>query len=283
MSWRRAAVALVAATGLLLGSAASAQVADWLLPEPRGDDTLTLLLLGSDMGPPRTGSPERGNADGFQLLFVSADRQHATFVSIPRDSWVNVAGRGNARINACLFTGPETCVRTVENVFGIEVDGYILTSMRAFIRAVDRFGGIEIDVPQNLVVGNVRVSRGEQVLDGREALVYGRDRKSRSDGDFGRSRAQAEMLAAAHRQVVAEATPDAALRALVYLRRHSTTDLSGRQLTRLAFEALQLPPENVQRHQAPARVGFAGSASVVFLRDGAVGMVRDAARDGRVG
>lgn len=277
---RRALV--VALVGVLVATGAvAAQVERWAVPA--GDDgVLTLLLLGSDNGPPRTGRLDRANADGFQLLFVSGDRQHATFVSIPRDSYVQVPGRGRSRINACLSRGPEACVTTVESVFGIEVDAYLLTSMRSFALAINRVGGVEIDVPQRLTVGYTTVQPGRQLLDGSEALVFARDRKSRSNGDFGRSAAQAELLAAAHEQLVATADPTAILETLIYLRRHTVTDLSGPELIRLGFEALRLPPANVQRRLLPGRAGMAGAASVVFLDDAAYGIVRDAADDARL-
>jgi polyisoprenyl-teichoic acid--peptidoglycan teichoic acid transferase len=279
---RRAAVVLVAVTGLLLSSVAVA-AERWLLPTSDGE-VLTLLLLGSDGGPPRNDDLRAARADGFQLLFVSADRQHATFVSIPRDAWVPVTGRGTTRINACLNRGPENCVATVEANFGVQVDGYLLTSMRGFALAIEEHGRLTVDVPQRLAVGGTSVAAGDgQVLKGAEALVYARDRKNRSGGDFGRSRAQAELLAIGHRELVADATPGAVLDAVSVVRRHTVTDIPPAQLVRWGFEALQLPPENVQRELAPARLGTAGAASVVYLEQGAYRLIEDAAADGRVG
>lgn len=281
MNRARALVATVLAVALLGVAGTAAALDRWLLP-PGDGEVLTLLLLGSDEGPPRTGSYDAGNADGFHLLFVSGDRQHATFVSIPRDSYVPVPHQGRTRINACLFNGPERCVETVETVFGVSVDGYLLTNMRAFTRGVDRFGGIEIDVPQHLRVGGTSLAPGRQTLDGPEALVYARDRKSRANGDVGRSQAQAQLLAAAHRQVQAQGSPGDVFRALTMLRRHTVTDLSGPELVRLAFESLQLPAGNVERTYLPGSLGFAGPAAVYFLSDAAYARVADAAADGRL-
>jgi polyisoprenyl-teichoic acid--peptidoglycan teichoic acid transferase len=281
----RRAVALAVATCLLAAVTVTAAVAGpsgWRVA-PGDGDTLALLLLGSDEGPPRGGQVDGGNADGFQLLFVSGDRQHATFVSVPRDSFVQVPGLGRSRINTCLYEGPERCVDTVRAVFGVEVDGYLLTSMRGFTRGVSRAGGIEVDVPSSLRVGGTAVAPGRQVLDGPQALVYARDRENRSGGDFGRSEAQAELLAEAHRAVVADGSAGAIFRALTELRRHTLTDLSGPQLAQLAFEAVQLPPENVDRVLLPGQLGTSGPASVVFLSPGAEALVQDAADDGRIG
>ena len=245
---------------------------------------MALLLLGSDEGPMRSADPTQGRADAIQLLFVAADRQHATFVSIPRDSWVPVTDRGTTRINACLTGGPERCVSTVEQAFDIEVDGYLLTSMRGFVNAVSSFGGLTVDVPTPLYDGGADVtSTGVQELTGSQALTFARDRKNRPGGDFGRTQAQAELLALGHAEVVGAGDVTAVLAGVTVLRRHTVTDLSGPDLVRYGFEAMRLPPGNVERVLVPGRNGMAGAAAVVFLEDGAGPLIRDAAADGRVG
>lgn len=269
-------VALLAGTGALAGERL-------LLAPPGGDGVLTLLLLGSDEGPSRSGDPLAGRADGVQLLFVAEDRRHATFVSIPRDSWMSVAGRGNSRINACLVRGPEPCVTTVEQEFGIEVNGYLMTSMRGFVNAIETFGRMTVEVPTPVFNGGADITTaGEQQLTGSQSLTYARDRKNRPGGDFDRSRAQAELLAIGHAEVVRAGDLGAVLDAVAVVRRHTVTDLRGPQLVRLGFEAMRLPPENVERTIAPARVGAVGAASVVFLDDRAYDLIRDAADDARI-
>lgn len=279
----RALAAFVVITALLTGIGALASEG-LLLADPVDDEVLALLLLGSDEGPTRSENPLVGRADGVQLLFVAPDRQHATFVSIPRDSWLTVTDVGRSRINSCLVRGPERCVTTVEQQFGIEIDAYLMTSMRGFANAVEAFGGVTVDVPTPVFDGGSNISSaGEQDLTGLQALTYARDRKNRPGGDFGRSRAQAELLAIGHADVVRAGDAAAVLDAVTVLRRHTVTDLTGPDLVRLGFEAMHLPPENVERVLAPGDIGMAGRASVVFLEDRAYDIVRDAAADGRLG
>jgi polyisoprenyl-teichoic acid--peptidoglycan teichoic acid transferase len=279
---RRRLLVLVAAAAVLLGGVAAA-AEHVLLPQPDGE-VLTLLLLGSDGGPPRSDQMLTARADAFQLLFVSGSRRHATFVSIPRDAYVSVAGRGQTRINACLNGGPEACVATVEQEFGVDVDGYFVTTMDGLKSAVTDFGGLTVDVPTPVYDGGTAITEaGVQRLNGSQALTYGRDRKNRSGGDFARSQAQAEMLALAHADVVAAGDVATALEAAAILRRHTVTDLSGPQLVRLAFEALHLSPGNVERVLAEGSATTVGGASVVRLAPSAYERIRDAAADGRVG
>jgi LCP family protein required for cell wall assembly len=244
---------------------------------------LTVLLLGSDAGPPRSGDPLRGRADGFQLLFVSADRQHASILSVPRDSWVPVAGRGNGRINACLTGGPQTCVRTVEQLWGLRVDGWVATSMWGFAEAVSEFGGLVVDVTRPVSDGGENItSTGLQGINGYQALTWARDRRSRPGGDFTRSRAQGELLAVGQAHLHADGSASAAQRVASIVARHGATSFSNAELASYALQALRLPPGNVRRVGLPGRPGWAGPASVVFLEPHAAAIVADAAADGIV-
>jgi polyisoprenyl-teichoic acid--peptidoglycan teichoic acid transferase len=267
---------------------------------PATDRPLAILLLGSDAGPPRDDDTLTGRADGFQLLFVSAERDRATFVSFPRDSWVPVAGLGDNKINACLTRGPENCVSTVENAFGIEIDAYFVTSMWGFADAVNEFVGCELGDPEltrsctrGLTVdvdftcsancgGFAITQRGVQQVSGFEALTLARNRAQRAAGDFSRSQSQAELLAIAHAEMQAEGSIARMMDALRILRRHSVTDLTLPQLTRLGLDAMRLDPANVERILAPSRIGTVGAASVVFLNDPVYDIVAEAAATGRL-
>ena len=267
---------------------------------PSSDQPLTILLLGSDAGPPRDDDTLTGRADGFQLLFVSAERDRATFVSIPRDAWVPVTGMGNNKINACLTRGPENCVSTVEGAFGINVDAYFVTSMWGFANAVNEFVGCPLGDPEltrectrGLTVdvdfsctsncsGFAIPQRGVQQVSGFEALTVARNRGQRAQGDFTRSQSQAELLAIAHAEMQAEGSIARMMEALRILRRHSATDLTLPQLTRLGLDAKRLDPANVERILAPSRIGSVGAASVVFLNDPAYDIIAEAAATGRL-
>ncbi len=247
---------------------------------------LTVLLMGSDQGPPRDGDPTRGRADGFQLLFVSADRQHATFVSVPRDSWVPVSGRGTTRINSCLTSGPQNCVSTVEALWGIDVDGWVVTSMWGFADAVSAFGGLVVDVNFTCSAdcgGLPLTERGLQALNGHEVLTFARNRKQRAGGDFARARAQAEALAIGQAHLHARGTEAAAAQVASIVGTYAQSSFSAAELGAYAVQAMRLPPANVRRIGLPATAGWAGAASVVFLGDGAGAIVADAAADGIVG
>jgi LCP family protein required for cell wall assembly len=289
---RRITAALVGALLLLPALAFATERLTAVAPE--GDGTLVVLLMGSDEGPPRDGRPDEGRADAIQLLFVSAERDAATFISIPRDSWVPVNGVGETKINACMTRGPQNCADTIEDVFGVEIAGWMLTSMWGMADAVNEFSGCPSgpeDCDRGLVVnvdftctsqcGGLAIpERGEQRLNGYEALTYARYRKGREGGDFGRAQGQAELLAIAHREVAEDGSVARMMDALRILRRHTITSFTMPQLVRLGLDALRVDPATVQRQLIPSTTATIGAASAVRLLDGAYPMVDDASDDG---
>ena len=89
-------------------------------PAPSETGSTTVLLLGSDT---RAGigqtlaSAEGDRSDVMLVIRISGDREHITAMSIMRDSWVEIPGRSENKINAALAIGgvPLT-VQTVENL-----------------------------------------------------------------------------------------------------------------------------------------------------------------------
>ncbi len=265
----------------LLVAATVPAAAIQLASRPLDDDRYTLLVMGSDMGPWRPGSVLGGRADAMHLVSVVPSSRTVSILSFPRDSYVAVPGMGSTRINASLTRGPDTAVATVEGLTGIEIDDWIVTGMSAFVRGVDEFGGVEMDVPQRVRVDNNVVDPGLQRLDGTGSLVYGRDRKSRSDGDFGRNRAQAEVLAAMHAEVLARDPSPVELAGLVRdLRRYTVTSITPGRMAVLAGLAMEIDPADVVRRQASGRNANRGGAAVVVLTGEAEALIADLRDDG---
>lgn len=76
---------------------------------PPAGDGLTFLLVGTDSRSPEptTGgpgapafAPGAQRSDVVMLARVHPDRRRASVVSVPRDSWVEIPGRGQDKINA---------------------------------------------------------------------------------------------------------------------------------------------------------------------------------------
>lgn len=215
---------------------------------PSFDKPIFLLMLGGDA---RRGNPQRVRADAIHLVGIDPVARKASIVGVPRDSYVDVPGRGKQKINAATyFGGPDLMVKAVERLSGCRFDYYTLTSFSGFRNLVDEFGGITIDVKRRLFetrFSKINLSPGVQTLKGADALAYARARHVRPRGDFDRSVAQGELMVGAlgdARKNYA-AKPGTALRDLAVLRRHLTMNIPLDEALKLGLIALKIKPEDV--------------------------------------
>ena len=155
-----------------------------------------------------TGSTAGQRTDTIMLVYLPPGGKPA-LISVPRDSYVDIPGRGNNRINAAYaFGGPELLVQTVEQNTRLRVDGYMEIGFGGFVNVIDALGGIRMCLPSAIKDrdSHLDLPKGCQTLSGTEALGYVRMRKADPRGDFGRVERQREMLAAVADKAASPAT-----------------------------------------------------------------------------
>lgn len=177
----------------------------------------TFLLVGSDsreglskaqqkkLG---TGSVAGQRTDTIMLVIKPATGK-PVLVSLPRDSYVDVPGHGQDKINAAYaIGGPDLLVQTVEQNTGLRVDGYAEVGFGGFVSVIDALDGIRMCVPSAIKDqdSHLDLKKGCQTLDGTTALGYVRMRKADPRGDLGRVERQREMLAAVAKKAASPAT-----------------------------------------------------------------------------
>ena len=177
----------------------------------------TFLLVGSDsregltkeeqkrLG---TGSTAGRRTDTIMLVYVPVGGKPA-LVSVPRDSFVPIPGKGRNKINAAYAVGgPELLVQTVEANTGLRVDSYVEIGFGGFVNIIDALGGIEMCLPKAIKDrdSHLDLPKGCQNLDGTTALGYVRMRKADPRGDLGRVERQRQMLSAVAKKAASPAT-----------------------------------------------------------------------------
>ncbi|HZD02272.1 MAG TPA: LCP family protein [Actinomycetes bacterium] len=238
---------------------------------------VTFLVIGSDSGAPRHGrggTAQRGRADAIHLIVFDAAKRKGISIGFPRDSYVPIPGRGTGKINAAMSSGgPSLLIRTIEQLTGIRVDYYALTSFDGLVDIVDKVGGVTVGVDQNLVdrFSGANFRKGTQKLKGGQALAYSRARHGTPQGDITRSKHQGQVLLgglATFRKHIAK-DPAQVMRWLAVTNDEVQTDIPFTELLRLALVATQVPPRNINNVVAPGTPGSAGGASVVRLQPAA--------------
>ena len=167
---------------------------------------LNILLLGSDSRV-SAGDPTQWNAgaqrtDSIMVVHLPADRKATYVVSIPRDSWVPIPGRGMHKINAAFsFGGPALMIRTVEQLTKLRIDHMALVDFEGFKAITDAVGGVTITVQEDTKDKRAEFSAGTHRMDGETALNYVRQRYNLPGGDFDRVKRQQNWLRALLREL----------------------------------------------------------------------------------
>ncbi|MGH9155762.1 MAG: LCP family protein [Acidimicrobiales bacterium] len=234
-----------------------------------------MLALGSDG---RSGL-EGQRSDAIHLIGVNPGAAAGTILNFPRDTYIDIPGRGRDKINAALqLGGPDLVAATVTRLTGIRIDFVLITHFDGLMSMVDELGGLDIDIPIRMADRNSGAffEAGPSHLGGRQALAFSRNRHI-PGGDFMRTQNQGLLILSALTQLQAQTTsPADNLRQLAVLGRH--TDVNGvglAELYRLGRMALALNPANIANVTMPGVIGQAGAASVVFPAPGAGSLFAD--------
>jgi LCP family protein required for cell wall assembly len=231
------AIALALVTGLavvflyrhLNGNLTVADVTSQLedRPEKREvsgpQEPLNILVMGSD---DRDG--EGNNIDGLTgggqrsdttiLMHLSADRERAYGISIPRDSIVDrpdcdrgeIPGAQDAMWNeAFLVGGPACTIQQVEQLTGVFVDHFVVVDFAGFRDMVDAIDGVPVCIPEDIEdpAHGINIPAGEREIEGAEALNYVRARYTLGDGsDISRIKRQQAFVASMAHKVISAGT-----------------------------------------------------------------------------
>lgn len=232
------------------------------------DEKIFVLVIGNDA---RSGNPTQSRADAIHIVGINTDTMHGGILNFPRDSWVSVPGYGTRKINEALnLGGPDLLARTLESLTGIHLDYWVMVGFEDFVKIVRSLGGVKMNVPiavYDPIGSGARIKAGTQKLLAQQALAYMRTRKSLSGGDVTRSANHGRFLLAMLRKLRGETirNPAALLRWVATTQRHARYDVSAEEMFRLGVVATKLKPKNVTNVTVPVSVGWAGSASVVFI------------------
>lgn len=240
---------------------------------------ITFLLVGSDArsegqttGDAATAEAGNQRSDVLMLVQVSADRQNAFAISIPRDSFVPVPGYGTTKVNAAYAYGGATLlVQTVEDLTDIRIDHFLSVDFEGFKAITDAIGGVDVRVAADTSAHGTDFHQGLNHLDGEAALDYVRQRYRLPGGDFDRVQRHQNYLRAVMSKVSREnlMTDPAQLdNFLIALTDSISVDdeLSDLDLVSLALGLRNLQSGSVAFMTAPVLgTGTEGTASVVYL------------------
>ena len=159
-------------------------------------EPFNVLLIGSDS---RQETLEGSLSDTNILVRIDPGAGKISMISIPRDMMVTNSSGGVQKFNSIYATeGVAGVIRTVKDLYKVEIAHYVEVGFYDLIALVDVVGGVTVDVPERIDdpnAGDYVIEAGEQVLNGQQALVFARSREY-ADGDFTRTSNQRLLIEA---------------------------------------------------------------------------------------
>ena len=225
-------------------------------------EPLNVLVMGSDSRDcdgcnidNLTGGGQR--SDTTLLFHVSADRERAYGISIPRDSMVDrpdcetedgqtIPGDDYVMWNEAFGLGGPACtMQQFEQLTGVRLDHFVVVDFVGFRDMVDAVGGVEMCIPEPIEdpAHGINIEAGTRKLKGYEALNYVRARYSIGNGsDTGRMKRQQAFIASMTSEVVSAGTltrPDRMVRFLNAATSSLTVDPGLQNVVKIADLGLQ--------------------------------------------
>lgn len=163
------------------------------------DDIRTIALFGTDSRD--SNNMYAGRSDTIIIASINPKNKSIKLISIPRDTYVNIPGRGMDKINhAYAFGKEQLSIKTINNNFGLNISEYITIDFSGLIHIIDSIGGVELNITEaeknyiNSGVSKKISSSGKVTLNGEQALQHSRNRTV--GNDFARASRQRDVLEA---------------------------------------------------------------------------------------
>lgn len=188
------------------------------------ENVYNLLLVGVD----RRDKSWNGNSDSMMLVSINHTAKRVSVVSLMRDTYVDIAGVGYAKLNAAYaYGGGPLLTSTITDTYKVDVSRYAAVDFENMIEIVDALGGIDLemtDAEVNVANGymldmcNTLGMNGYDYIlpgggvyhcNGVQAVAYARNRYV-GNSDYARTERQryviSQMIAEAKRMDVAQLT-----------------------------------------------------------------------------
>lgn len=225
---------------------------DSIIKEEKKPNVFHVLLVGADARDPNS---ESGRSDTMMLVSYNADENKATVASFLRDSLVEIPGHGQSKLgHSYAYGGVGLTVNTINSVYGLNIQNYIIINMENLKNIVDELGGIEITLTA-AEVAYYRNSKhyfkeGVNHMNGEQALMHSRNRSL--DNDFGRTRRQRDVMHAIYQKMKQTKDSTTLLKVIKYCLTQVKTNMNIKTIYDMAMKVVGAENINIQQTSVPA-------------------------------
>ncbi|WP_346028767.1 LCP family protein [Arthrobacter parietis] len=267
---------------------------------PAAEGAMNILLMGSDARATDAGvggvptSADGSRSDTMMLIHIPNDRESIYVMSIMRDTWTEIPGQGEHKINAAMsLGGVPLVVQTVESLFNAPIDHVVIVDFEGFKGLTDALDGVTVNNPmafQSRGSQGEFFEQGNITLDGESALKFVRERYAFDDGDYQRVRNQQLFIRAVMSEFLSTGTltdPGKISRVVNEISPYLSVDekFDAGTVAGLGLSLQNIRPDDVEFFTLP-NLGIGTSAdgqSIVVKDEAAIAEIANALDEGSLG
>lgn len=217
-----------------------------------------LYISGSDT---RSKILDTSRSDVNILMIVNPVTKQILLLNTPRDYYVKNPAAGGAydKLTHCGLYGIDCSEQALGSLYNTDVNYYAQINFTGFETLIDAVGGITVDSPQAFTAQGYSFKKGENTLNGAQALAFARERHAFNEGDNMRGENQMRVIEA----VISKVTSDGGNTLLHYksimdsLSGTFTTDLTSKDISKMVKKQLDDGTSwNVQSYAVSGKTGM---------------------------
>ena len=165
------------------------------------EDSYNILITGIDS----YGSITRvSRSDVNMIVSVNPKDKKILLTSIPRDYYVYLSDYGDYdKLTHTGIYGIDVTTKALEDLLDIDINYYVKVNFTTLVDIVDELGGITVNSKYDFTsIDGYHFSKGNNNLNGAEALSFARERQAFSEGDRVRVENQQLVLTAIINKVI---------------------------------------------------------------------------------
>ena len=146
------------------------------------EDSYNILITGIDS----YGSITRvSRSDVNMIVSVNPKENKILLTSIPRDYYVYLSDYGDYdKLTHTGIYGIDVTTKALEDLLDIDINYYVKVNFTTLVDIVDELGGITVNSNYDFTsIDGYHFSKGNNNLNGEEALSFARERQAFSEGD----------------------------------------------------------------------------------------------------
>lgn len=161
------------------------------------EEPFALYISGSDT---RSKTLAQSRSDVNIVAFVNPQTHQILLVNTPRDFYVDISISPGSKdkLTHCGLYGVQCSMDTLGGLYDVSIDHYAQINFTGFETLIDAIGGVTVESEKSFYTreGGYYISKGANLMSGKVALAFCRDRYAFSDGDLARGRHQMAVIAA---------------------------------------------------------------------------------------